>query len=207
MSAHASLLHACLIFPSPNIHPASVDGDTDRYFRYYTPTPAPRAAVAIAIGYNPFALRLRIHKQGGPTVRTRRSISVILSFLCVSMTVGYFGTPADHAAQGPAPAGVIEVDASRVAGKVPHYLFGQFIEHEHSTIDNGLLAELLRDRKFDEGNLDGNGVSSEWVPEERVQDRYWELRNGRGVNDRYYIDHRIYYGGGASQAIELTGPD
>jgi len=142
-------------------------------------------------------------------VRTPRSISVIPPFLCVSVAVGYFavwGTPANRAAQGPALAGAIEVDASQVAGKVPHYLFGQFIEHEHNTIDDGLLAELLRDRKFEEGDLDGNGVASEWAPEERVQDRYWELRNGRGVNDRYYLDHGTYYGGGASQGIELAGP-
>jgi len=97
------------------------------------------------------------------------------------------------------------VDTSQVTGKVPRYLFGQFMEHEHNTIDNGLLAELLQDRKFDEGDQDGNGVSAGWVPEERVQDRYWELRNGRGVNDQYSIDHNIYYGGGASQEIQISG--
>jgi len=143
-------------------------------------------------------------------VQTRRNISrsVALPFLYCSLAVGLFaglGTQTNHAAQSPVAEGAIEVDVSQVAGKVPRYLFGQFIEHEHKTIDDGLLAELLHDRKFDEGDLDGNGVSAEWVPEELVQDRYWELRNGRGVNDRYSIDHRIYYGGGASQAIELTG--
>ena len=50
------------------------------------------------------------------------------------------------------------------------------MEHEHNTIDNGLLAELLQDRKFDEGDRDGNGVSAGWLPEERIQNRYWELR-------------------------------
>ena len=141
--------------------------------------------------------------------RTNNFRNVALPSLCVLLVVAYFAvldTRANRAAQGPALEGAIEVDASQIAGKVPRYLFGQFIEHEHSTIDDGLLAELLHDRKFEEGDLDGNGVSSEWVPEERVQDRYWELRNGQGVNDRYSIDHRIYYGGGASQAIELTGP-
>jgi alpha-N-arabinofuranosidase len=64
---------------------------------------------------------------------------------------------------------------------------------------------LLQDRKFDEGDRDGNGVSAGWVPEERVKDRYWELRNGRGVNDLYSIDHDIYYGGDASQQIEISG--
>jgi alpha-L-arabinofuranosidase len=73
-------------------------------------------------------------------------------------------------------------------------------------IDDGLLAELLHDRKFEEGDRDGNGVSAAWVPEERVHDRYWELRDGRGVNDRYSIDHNVFYGGGASQQIQITGP-
>lgn len=109
------------------------------------------------------------------------------------------------AAQNSQMAATIDVDATQVTGKVPHYLFGQFIEHEHNTIDNGLLAELLQDRKFDEGDRDGNGVSTGWVPEERVQDRYWELRNGQGVNDRYSIDHEVYYGGGASQRIQISG--
>ena len=157
-----------------------------------------------------FVLGLRVSPEGGPAVWTRRSITrcVVLLFLLGSGVLGYFalGEPqGDRAASGPALAGAIDVHASEVVGKVPGYLFGQFIEHEHSTIDDGLLAELLRDRKFDEGDQDGNGVAAEWVPEERVQDRYWELRNGQGVNDRYFIDHRIYYGGGASQAIELVG--
>lgn len=97
------------------------------------------------------------------------------------------------------------MDAGQITGEVPRYLFGQFMEHEHNTIDNGLLAQLLQDRKFDEGDLDGDGVAYEWTPEERVQDGYWQLRVGRGLNDQYYIDYRIYYGGAASQAIRLYG--
>jgi alpha-N-arabinofuranosidase len=100
----------------------------------------------------------------------------------------------------------IQVDAGEVTGQVPHYLFGQFMEHEHNTIDDGLWAELLHDRKFEEGDRDGNGVSAGWVPEERIHDRYWELQDGRGVNDRYVVDHTVYYGGGASQQIQIAGP-
>jgi alpha-N-arabinofuranosidase len=108
-------------------------------------------------------------------------------------------------ASDPPLTGIIEVDASQITGEVPRYLFGQFMEHEHNTIDNGLLAQLLQDRKFDEGDLDGDGVAYEWAPEERVQDRYWQLRAGRALNGQYYIDHSVYYGGGASQAIRLYG--
>ena len=113
----------------------------------------------------------------------------------------------------------IEVDAAKSTGKVSPYVFGQNIEHEHGTISGGeqnfgnahglhsggLWAEMLRDRKFEEGDLDGNGVASAWVPEERITNHYWELIEGRGKNDRYWIDHREYYGGGASQAIEVYG--
>lgn len=99
----------------------------------------------------------------------------------------------------------IEVNTAQVTSQAPRYLFGQFMEHEHNTIDNGLLAQLLQDRKFDEPDLDGDGIAYNWVPEERVQDRYWQLRDGQGLTDRYYIDHKTYYGGGAAQAIQLYG--
>ena len=136
---------------------------------------------------------------------SRNLLLHLLSILLVVTVCLVWRARPQQAAQGAQIEGTIQVDAREVTGKVPRYLFGQFIEHEHNTIDNGLLAELLQDRKFDEGDRDGNGVSTGWVPEERVQDRYWELRNGRGVNDRYSIDHNIYYGGGASQEIQISG--
>ena len=103
------------------------------------------------------------------------------------------------------PPASIHVNAANVTGAVSLYFFGQFIEHEHNTIQGGLWAELLRDRKFEQGDSDRDGVSHGWVPEERVQDRYWQLHNGVGPGVRYYIDSRDYYGGGASQAVELHG--
>jgi alpha-N-arabinofuranosidase len=108
-------------------------------------------------------------------------------------------------AQVPSMQARIHVETGESTGQVPKYMFGQFIEHEHNTIDDGLLAEILHDRKFEEGDRDKHGVSAGWVPEERVADRYWEMRDGRGAQDRYSVDHTIYYGGGASQAIELSG--
>ena len=100
----------------------------------------------------------------------------------------------------------IEVDAQDITGSISPYFFGQFIEHEHNTIQGGLWAELLRDRKFEEGDADGDGVSNGWVPEERIQDRYWELNHGKGPDVRYFLDRKQYYGGGESQAVELRGP-
>jgi alpha-N-arabinofuranosidase len=113
----------------------------------------------------------------------------------------------------------IEIDAAKSTGKVSPYVFGQNIEHEHGTISGGeqnlgnahglhtggLWAEMLRDRKFDESDLPGDGVAHAWVPEEFINNHNWELSGGQGKNDRYWIDHKDYYGGGASQAIEIYG--
>jgi len=113
----------------------------------------------------------------------------------------------------------IDVDVSVVTGKLSPYIFGQNVEHEHGSVSGGeqnmhhahglhtggLWAEMLRDRKFEEGDVDEDGVANAWVPEERIANRYWELDHGRGASDRYYIDYRQYYGGGAAQAIEVYG--
>lgn len=99
----------------------------------------------------------------------------------------------------------IVTDASRMAGVVHPFIFGQFIEHEYNTIEGGLWAEMLHDRKFEQGDKDRDGVSDGWVPEERITNRYWELVNGRGPSVRYFIDRQEFYGGGASQGIELSG--
>jgi alpha-N-arabinofuranosidase len=126
------------------------------------------------------------------------------------------------AARKPTPKpgfATIEVDASQPGGAVSKYLFGQNVEHEHGAISGGeqnmnsehgfhtggLWAEMLRDRKFEEGDLDRDGVANGWVPEERVANRYEELVDGRSANRRYRIDHQEYYGGGASQAMEIYG--
>src|SRR5438552_10299802 len=100
---------------------------------------------------------------------------------------------------------VIEIDTRQIAGKVSPLLFGHFIEEEHNTIQDGLWAELLHDRKFEQGDRNRDGVSDGWEPEERIVDHYWQLMEGRGPSVRYRVDHQEYYGGSASQAIELPG--
>jgi alpha-L-arabinofuranosidase len=140
-------------------------------------------------------------------IRGRLSL-LILGVIVLTMMIAIteeFGIHKDRASELYLKAS-INVNAGEIVGKVPRYLFGQFMEHEHKTIDNGLLAQLLEGRKFDEGDVDGNGVAYHWVPEERVRDRYWELQGGRGKDDRYYVDRSIYYGKvGASQAVQLFG--
>jgi hypothetical protein len=98
---------------------------------------------------------------------------------------------------------VIEVHGDRTTGEASPLLFGHFIEHEHNTIQGGLWAELLHDRKFEEGDLDRDGVSNGWMPEERITNHYWEVVSGRTRHARYFLDHQECYGGGTAQAIEL----
>ncbi len=142
---------------------------------------------------------------------------LIISAICLYLPQA--GARAACAGSAADEVATVDVDAARVTGKVSPYLLGQNIEHEHGTISGGeqnlgnahglhsggLWAEMLRDRKFEEGDLDGDGVASAWVPEERITNHYWELVEGRGKNHRYWIDHQEFYGGGASQAIEVDG--
>jgi alpha-N-arabinofuranosidase len=134
-----------------------------------------------------------------------------LALLCVSTALG----------QSPSSAagGKIEIDAARQLGTISDFLFGQNIEYEHGTFSGGeqnmdhahglhtggLWAEMLRDRKFEEGDLDRDGVANAWVPEERVANRYEQLVDGKGPNRQYRIDTAVCYGGGAAQAIDLAG--
>lgn len=135
------------------------------------------------------------HPAFAPQVR------VVLAL--VAFGLGWASRRAPHPSKSEAS---IDVDAAQVTGKVLPFLFGHFIEHEYNTIQGGLWAELLRDRKFEQGDVNGDGVADGWDPEERIQDRYWQLVNGQGPHARYFIDHHVYYGGGASQSIELYGP-
>jgi alpha-L-arabinofuranosidase len=113
----------------------------------------------------------------------------------------------------------IDVDATQVIGTVSPYIFGENLEHEHGAINGneqnqnyahglhsgGIWAEMLRDRKFEEGDRDQDGVADGWVAEERITNRYVDLVHGQGPLVHYRIDRDEYYGGGASQAIDLYG--
>ena len=106
----------------------------------------------------------------------------------------------------------IVIDVDKPIGTISPYLFGQNLEHEHGAVSigngshsGGLWSEMLRDRKFEEGDAETDGVANAWVPEERLSNRMYELVNGRAPNHQYRIDKAEYYGGGASQAIDLLG--
>ena len=74
----------------------------------------------------------------------------------------------------PGDVATVDVDAAKVTGKASPYIFGQNMEQEHGTIsggeqnvDNahglhsgGLWAEMLRDRKLEEGDVGGDGIAN-----------------------------------------------
>jgi alpha-N-arabinofuranosidase len=123
------------------------------------------------------------------------------------------------ARSGTAASATITIDASTRTGQVSPLLFGQNLEHEHGAINGneqnlhnahgmhtgGLWAEMLRDRKFEQGAPNGDGVSNAWVPLERTSNRYHMLFAPGALGHRYLIDNNEYYGGGASQAMVLDG--
>jgi alpha-N-arabinofuranosidase len=135
---------------------------------------------------------------------------------CFTVSVLLCGLAQHASAQSSAK---IDVDAAQTLGTVSKELFGQNIEYEHGTFSGGeqnqdhnhglhsggIWAEMLRDRKFEQGDLDRDGVANGWVPLERLTTHYEDLVNGAGTNRQYRIDNVVYYGGGAAQAIDLEG--
>lgn len=147
--------------------------------------------------------------------------SLVPNFLlCTMMMIGGSGTMLNQPAYAESGA-KIEIDAAQPIGTVSKELFGQNIEYEHGTFSGGeqnqdhphglhtggLWAEMLRDRKFEEGDLDRDGVANAWVPLERLNSHYADLVNRALPNRQYRIDNAVYYGGGAAQAIDLKGSD
>ena len=142
-----------------------------------------------------------VHPQSCRRLKAGKLSGFLLTTL---LLVGiHLATPKAIAAQ--AGRAAIAIDAQQVTGTVSPLLFGHFIEHEHNTIQDGLWAEPLHDRKFEQGDRNHDGVADGWEPEARIADRYWQLVEGQGPNVRYFVDHQEYYGGGASQAIQLYG--
>ena len=171
-----------------------------------------------------------LHKQSiapcsrfdGMSERTKISLAAAASIALLSVSA-FLGLDSDirSLVADDRSEATIEVDATRTLGEVPLYIFGENLEHEHGAINGneqnqnnahglhtgGIWAEMLRDRKFEEGDLDEDGVANGWVPEERITNHYDDLKQGQGPSRRYRIDHREYYGGGASQAIDLSGDE
>lgn len=95
----------------------------------------------------------------------RRWTFVALCVVCLSLGLLGLGAEARRTAHSPKGQASIDVDAAQVTGKVSPDIFGQNVEYEHGVISGGeqnmhhehglhsggLWAEMLRDRKFEEG--------------------------------------------------------
>jgi alpha-N-arabinofuranosidase len=87
-----------------------------------------------------------------------------------------------RAAEQPAAAVHIDIDAGRVDGKISPLLYGQFMEFMFEGVKGGLHAELLRNRSFEE---DANviGLSRRWerYPDDRDDDYGLTFERADGV--------------------------
>src|ERR671939_1222470 len=83
-----------------------------------------------------------------------RNIAALLFFLCL---LGQQGV----CQQRPLAARV-EIDASKVEGRISPLLYGQFMEFMFEGIKGGLHAELLHDRGFEDAPGQA-GLSQSWT--------------------------------------------
>jgi alpha-N-arabinofuranosidase len=92
-----------------------------------------------------------------------RNIAALLFFLCL---LGQQGV-----CQQRPLAARIEIDASKVEGRISPLLYGQFMEFMFEGIKNGLHAELIRDRSFEEA-VNAIGLPRHWerYPDDRNDD-------------------------------------
>src|SRR5918911_1006798 len=92
-----------------------------------------------------------------------RNIAALLFFLCL---LGQQGV-----CQQRPLAARIEIDASKVEGRISPLLYGQFMEFMFEGIKNGLHAEIIRDRSFEE-SPNAIGLPRHWerYPDDRNDD-------------------------------------
>jgi alpha-N-arabinofuranosidase len=102
----------------------------------------------------------------------------------VLMLVGLASLRAEERQAASTAAVSIDIDASRVEGRISPVLYGQFMEFMFEGVKGGLHAELLRNRSFEE-DADVIGLSRRWqrYPDDRDDD--YGLTFGR-VDDVSY---------------------
>lgn len=85
----------------------------------------------------------------------------------------------------------LKIDRSKVLGSVPPLLFGHFIEFMHDCINQGIWAQLIQSRKFENPDENGDGISDPWY--------------GVGMNDshEYCLDHEMKRSSFTSQRIRI----
>ena len=102
------------------------------------------------------------------------------------------------------PTVAVEIDAASVDNRISPHLYGQFLEFMFEGINQGLFAELIRDRSFEEPP-DATGLSRFWqrYPDNRNDDYGLSLRR---VDDAAYPDRAAPDGttGGHALRVHLT---
>lgn len=102
-------------------------------------------------------------RVGFGTTATLRNAAVLLLLLCLLCGQGL--------SQSERATASISVDASKVEGTISPLLYGQFMEFMFGGIKNGLYAELIRNRSFEEA-ANAIGLSRYWerYPDDRNDD-------------------------------------
>jgi alpha-L-arabinofuranosidase len=123
---------------------------------------------------------------------TRKFISLIAQCLLLGFGIS---PPVTLAQSKPSLAATLSIDAAKVEGPISPALYGQFMEFMFEGIKEGLTAELVRNRSFEEP-ANAIGLS-----------RYWE-RYPDDRNDDYALnfqwDSQISYPGNAKAANRLA---
>jgi alpha-L-arabinofuranosidase len=102
--------------------------------------------------------------------RSVRAILLALAFAAAGAAAGAAVATRQPAAAADANA-AIDIDASRVEGRISPLLYGQFIEFMFEGVKRGLHAELLANRSFEEPP-NAIGLSRDWnrYPDDRNDD-------------------------------------
>jgi len=58
----------------------------------------------------------------------------------------------------------IRVNVTQVGATIDRRIYGHFIEHLGRCINNGIWAEMLQNRKFEDADLNRDGIPDPWLP-------------------------------------------
>lgn len=86
----------------------------------------------------------------------------------------------------------VSIDAGQNLGEINRHAYGHFIEHLGRCINQGIWAEILRNRKFWGNDHPDYGVPHPWRAE------------GKAESVSYLHDNTIFYTGGQSQRIRIA---
>jgi hypothetical protein len=128
-------------------------------------------------------------KEAGQTVGRRDFLRVVSASALAAAIPGTIG---NSLASGNL-VGNVEVNASVLQHRIDPRIYGHFIEHIGRVIQQGLWAELLRNRKFYPVDPENTQVADPWIAESDRSDI------------SYVIDRTTSLSGVSSQRVTLFG--